>query len=105
MPKESLIWKIKLETDNGDVTISRGAEVGSMWNWNVPEKDGSVKEVPVRGHIIFDHVNFSYVPEHQILHDISINAKPGWVALVGETGAGKTTISNMLNRFYDIDSG
>ena len=94
------------ETDNGDVTISRGAEVGSMWNWNVPEKDGSVKKVPVRGHIIFDHVNFSYVPEHQILHDISINAKPGMkVALVGETGAGKTTISNMLNRFYDIDSG
>lgn len=60
----------------------------------------------VRGHIVFDHVNFSYVPKHQILHDISINAKPGMkVALVGETGAGKTTISNMLNRFYEIDSG
>ena len=60
----------------------------------------------MRGHIIFDHVNFSYVPEKQILHDISINAKPGMkVALVGETGAGKTTISNMLNRFYEIDSG
>lgn len=94
------------EPDDGTVTISKGDEVGSNWNWNVPQKDGSIKKVPVRGHIVFDHVNFSYVPEHQILHDISIDAKPGMkVALVGETGAGKTTISNMLNRFYKIDSG
>ena len=94
------------EPDNGTVTISKGDEVGSNWNWNVPQKDGSIKKVPVRGHIVFDHVNFSYVPDHQILHDISIDAKPGMkVALVGETGAGKTTISNMLNRFYEIDSG
>ena len=94
------------EPDDGTVTISKGDEVGSNWNWNVPQKDDSIKKVPVRGHIVFDHVNFSYVPEHQILHDISIEAKPGMkVALVGETGAGKTTISNMLNRFYEIDSG
>lgn len=94
------------EPDDGTVTISKGDEVGSNWNWNVPQKDGSIKKVPVRGHIVFDHVNFSYVPEYQILHDISIDAKPGMkVALVGETGAGKTTISNMLNRFYEIDSG
>ena len=94
------------EPDDGTVTISKGDEVGGNWNWNVPQKDGSIKKVPVRGHIVFDHVNFSYVPEHQILHDISIDAKPGMkVALVGETGAGKTTISNMLNRFYEIDSG
>lgn len=94
------------EPDDGIVTISKGDEVGSNWNWNVPQKDGSIKKVPVRGHIVFDHVNFSYVPEHQILHDISIDAKPGMkVAMVGETGAGKTTISNMLNRFYEIDSG
>lgn len=94
------------EPDDGTVTISKGDEVGSNWNWNVPQKDGSIKKVPVRGHIVFDHVNFSYVPEHQILYDISIDAKPGMkVAMVGETGAGKTTISNMLNRFYEIDSG
>lgn len=94
------------EPDDGTVTISKGDEVGSNWNWNVPQKDGSIKKVTVRGHIVFDHVNFSYVPEHQILHDISIDAKPGMkVAMVGETGAGKTTISNMLNRFYEIDSG
>ena len=94
------------EPDDGTVTISKGDEVGSNWNWNVPQKDGSIKKVPVRGHIVFDHVNFSYVPEHQILHDISIDAKPGMkVAMVGETGAVKTTIYNMLNRFYEIDSG
>lgn len=97
----------KSEADQGTVTLSKkNDEVGNKWYWNVPQKDGSTKKVQVRGHIIFDHVNFSYVPDHQILHDISINAKPGMkVALVGETGAGKTTISNMLNRFYDIDSG
>lgn len=97
----------KSEADQGTVTLSKkNDEVGSKWYWNVPQKDGSTKKIQVRGHIIFDHVNFSYVPDHQILHDISINAKPGMkVALVGETGAGKTTISNMLNRFYDIDSG
>ena len=66
------------EMDNGNVTISKGDEVGSNWNWNVPQKDGSIKKVPVRGHIVFDHVNFSYVPNHQILYDISINAKPGY---------------------------
>ncbi|TSO26904.1 ABC transporter ATP-binding protein [Lactobacillus sp. LL6] len=94
------------ETDTGNVTISKNKKVEGAWNWNVPQKDGSIKEVPVRGHIVFNHVNFSYVPGHQILYDISINAKPGMkVALVGETGAGKTTISNMLNRFYEIDSG
>lgn len=96
----------KSEEDNGQVTISKNQNVRGAWNWNVPQKDGTVKKILVRGHIIFDHVNFSYLPGKQILHHININAKPGMkVALVGETGAGKTTISNMLNRFYEIDSG
>ena len=65
-----------------------------------------MKKVTVNGHIVFDHVNFGYSPNKQILYDISIDAKPGMkVALVGETGAGKTTISNMINRFYEINSG
>lgn len=94
------------EIDNGDVIMSPNQEVKNSWYWDVPEKNGDIKKVPIKGHIVFDHVNFSYVPEHQILHDININAKPGMkVALVGETGAGKTTISNMLNRFYEIQSG
>lgn len=94
------------EVDNGDVIMSPNKEVKNSWYWDVPEKNGNIKKVPIKGHIVFDHVNFSYVPEHQILYDININAKPGMkVALVGETGAGKTTISNMLNRFYEIQSG
>ncbi|QTQ39805.1 ABC transporter ATP-binding protein [Lactobacillus taiwanensis] len=94
------------EIDNGDVIMSPNQEVKNSWYWDVPEKNGYIKKVPIKGHIVFDHVNFSYVPEHQILYDININAKPGMkVALVGETGAGKTTISNMLNRFYEIQSG
>lgn len=94
------------EVDNGDVIISPNKEVKNSWYWDVPEKNGDIKKVPIKGHIVFDHVNFSYVPGHQILYDINIDAKPGMkVALVGETGAGKTTISNMLNRFYEIQSG
>lgn len=94
------------EVDNGDVIMSPNKEVKNSWYWDVPEKNGDIKKVQIKGHIIFDHVNFSYVPEHQILYDINIDAKPGMkVALVGETGAGKTTISNMLNRFYEIQSG
>lgn len=94
------------EVDNGDVIMSPNKEVKNSWYWDVPEKNGDIKKVPIKGHIVFDHVNFSYVPEHQILYDININAKPGMkVALVGGTGAGKTTISNMLNRFYEIQSG
>ena len=94
------------EVDNGDVIMSANPEVKNSWYWDVPEKNGDVKKVPIKGHIVFDHVNFSYVPEKQILHDINIDAKPGMkVALVGETGAGNTTISNMLNRFYEIQSG
>lgn len=94
------------EVDSGDVTISKNQSVKGAWHWNVPQKDGSIKQVTVKGHIAFDNVNFSYSPDKQILYNISLDAKPGEkVALVGQTGAGKTTISNMLNRFYEIDSG
>ncbi|RHW49490.1 ABC transporter ATP-binding protein [Lactobacillus bombicola] len=95
-----------VELDDGDVTITKDEKVKGTWYWNVPQNDGTVKQVTVKGHIVFDHVNFSYAPDKQILYDISLDAKPGMkVALVGETGAGKTTISNMVNRFYEIDSG
>lgn len=94
------------EIDNGDVTIEEKPGVKNAWQWSVPQKDGSAKKVPVKGHIVFDHVNFGYVPGKQILYDVSLDAKPGMkVALVGETGAGKTTISSMINRFYEINSG
>ncbi|QJD73882.1 ABC transporter ATP-binding protein [Lactobacillus acetotolerans] len=94
------------EVDSGDITISKNQSVKGAWHWNVPQKDGSIKQVTVKGHIVFDNVNFSYSPDKQILYNISLDAKPEEkVALVGQTGAGKTTISNMLNRFYEIDSG
>ena len=94
------------EVDNGDVIMSANPDVKNSCYRDLTEKHGDIKKVPIKGHIVFDHVNFSYVPEKQILHDINIDAKPGMkVALVGETGAGKTTISNMLNRFYEIQSG
>ncbi|MCH3990846.1 MAG: ABC transporter ATP-binding protein/permease [Lactobacillus sp.] len=94
-----------VEVNEGKIEIAPNEKIQSSWNWLVPTNDGQVKE-PVRGNIQFEHVNFSYSPEREILHDISIDAKPGMkIALVGETGAGKTTISNMINRFYEIDSG
>ena len=94
----------KAEIDDGDVTIEQKPVVKNAWQWNLPAEGN--KKVPVKGHIVFDHVNFGYVPGKQILYDVSLDAKPGMkVALVGETGAGKTTISSMINRFYEINSG
>jgi ABC-type multidrug transport system fused ATPase/permease subunit len=96
----------KVEVDDGKVTIAQNPKVNNAWLWKIPQADGSVKTIPVKGHIVFDHVTFGYVPGQTILHDINIDAKPGMkVALVGETGAGKTTISSMINRFYEIQSG
>lgn len=93
------------ESNQGKIEIAPNDKVKGAWNWLIPTKDGQTKQ-PVRGHIQFEHVNFSYTPKQEILHDISLDAKPGMkIALVGETGAGKTTISNMINRFYEIDSG
>lgn len=90
------------EVDEGRVTITHKTGVKNAWNW----RKANNELVPVKGHIKFDHVDFGYVPNKQILYDINIDAKPGMkVALVGETGAGKTTISNMINRFYEINSG
>ena len=82
-------------------------EVTHKWAWKHPHKDdGTITYTPLKGDIVLENVDFSYVPEKQVLKDISIYAKPGQrVALVGETGAGKTTITNLINRFYDIEDG
>ncbi len=74
--------------------------------WKVPEEDGTFRYVELKGDVRFDHVTFGYTPEKVVLHDITLFAKPGQkVAFVGATGAGKTTITNLINRFYDINSG
>ena len=72
-----------------------------------PSRDnGKVELVELRGDVRFDHVDFSYDKGHPILHEVSLYAKPGQkIAFVGSTGAGKTTITNLINRFYDVDSG
>ena len=78
-----------------------------MWAWKWPHRStGETEFVPLRGDLVMDHVDFGYTPDHQVLHDVSVFAKPGQkVAFVGATGAGKTTITNLINRFYDIADG
>ena len=77
-----------------------------IWAWEKVNKDGRAEYRKLEGDVVLEDVDFSYVPGKQILHDINIYARPGQkVAFVGATGAGKTTITNLINRFYDIDSG
>ena len=108
----------KPETDEGYVTLvnARVAEDGTIteskertgsWAWRHPHTaDGSVTYTPLRGDIVMDDVDFGYVPDKIVLHDVTLHAKPGEkFAFVGATGAGKTTITNLINRFYDIADG
>ena len=78
-----------------------------LWAWKHPHKaDGTVTYVPLRGDVRMVNVDFGYTPDHEVLHGVSVYAKPGQkVAFVGATGAGKTTITNLINRFYDIADG
>lgn len=96
-----------VEIDQGQVTLHQAdGQNNHSWYWQVPQADGSTTKVPVAGRIIFDHVNFGYLPGQTVLYDINVTVEPGEkVALVGETGAGKTTFSSMINRFYEINSG
>lgn len=109
----------KAEADDGYVELVQGhwdgnnfveeehASVHSDWAWKHPHKaNNSTTYVPVKGDIKMFDVDFSYTPGKIILHDIDLYAKPGQkIAFVGSTGAGKTTITNLLNRFYDIEDG
>ena len=105
------------ETDEGYVTLVNAKEVDGtlteteehtgMWAWkHTHQADGSVTYVPLTGDVVFDDVDFGYVPEKIVLHNIDMFATPGQkIAFVGSTGAGKTTITNLINRFYDIQDG
>ncbi len=90
-----------------DGTVHESDKRTGRWAWKHPHQaDGTVTYTELRGDITMDSVDFSYVPDKQILYDISLYAKPGQkLAFVGATGAGKTTITNLINRFYDIEDG
>lgn len=106
------------ETDEGYVTLVRAirnpdgslAETSKrtgLWAWrHVHKTDNSVELIELKGRVELEHVDFGYVPEKTVLHDISLFAEPGQkIAFVGSTGAGKTTITNLINRFYEIQEG
>ena len=93
--------------ENADGTLSEAGERTNTWAWKHPHKaDGTITYARLEGGVVFDGVDFGYTPDKMVLHDISLWAKPGQkIAFVGATGAGKTTITNLINRFYDIADG
>lgn len=104
------------ETDDGYVTLvnakeengslTETAERTGIWAWKHPHHDGTITYTRLEGRVVLDSVDFGYVPDKQVLHDVSLYAEPGQkIAFVGATGAGKTTITNLINRFYDIADG
>ena len=105
------------EVDEGNITLVNAKRLADdsvteaqtrtgLWAWKVPQADGSNKYVELKGDIVFKDVDFGYVPEKVVLHDINLYGRPGQkIAFVGSTGAGKTTITNLINRFYDIQKG
>lgn len=106
----------KPETDTGYVTLVNAKyedgklvecdERTGIWAWRHPHLDGSITLTKLEGKVVFENVDFGYIPGKKVLKKISLYAEPGQkIAFVGATGAGKTTITNLLNRFYDIDGG
>ena len=95
---------VNVREENGQLVEC--AERTGSWAWKCPRDGGKFELIPLRGDVRFYDVDFAYVPEKPVLHNISLYAKPGQkLAFVGATGAGKTTITNLINRFYDIADG
>ncbi len=100
---QARLVRVKYDSD-GNMTETE--ELSRQWAWKQTAEDGTVAYTELKGDVRFHDVTFGYEPEKTVLHDVSFYAKPGQkIALVGSTGAGKTTITNLLTRFYDIDQG
>lgn len=92
---------------NTDGSLTETEARTGLWAWKHPHAaDGSVTYTELKGDVVFEHVTFGYVPEKTVLNDVSLYARPGEkIAFVGSTGAGKTTITNLINRFYEVQEG
>ena len=103
---EGYVTLVNAERDRATGQIIEADKHTGLWAWKYPHHDGTLTYEELRGDVRMDHVDFGYTPDHEVLHDVSVFAKPGQkVAFVGATGAGKTTITNLINRFYDIADG
>ena len=101
---EGYVTLVNAKMENGKIVECK--ERTGMWAWKHPHKDGRITYTRLRGQVEFENVQFGYEEHKRILHDISLVAKEGQkVSFVGATGAGKTTITNLINRFYDIQEG
>ena len=101
---DGYVTLVNAREENGEIVESETRT--GMWAWKHPHGDGSVTYTKLEGDVQIFNMDFGYVPEKMVLRDITLYAKPGQkVAFVGATGAGKTTITNLINRFYDIDDG
>ena len=101
---DGYVTLVNARRENGQLVESQTRT--GLWAWKHPHHDGTVTYTELKGDIVLDDVDFGYVPDKTVLHNISLYAKPGQkIAFVGATGAGKTTITNLINRFYDIADG
>ena len=102
---EGYVTLVRARKENGQIVESK--ERTGMWAWkHTHQADGSVDYIELKGDVVFDDVDFGYNPDKIVLHNVDLYATPGQkIAFVGSTGAGKTTITNLINRFYDIQDG
>ena len=101
---DGYVTLVNARRENGQLVESETRT--GLWAWKHPHHDGTLTYTELKGDIVLDDVDFGYVPDKTVLHNISLYAKPGQkIAFVGATGAGKTTITNLLNRFYEIADG